>query len=95
MIALGRVWKPRYRCKKAGSVIFLQLVPASKVQGGLFSQLMTSIRFACMAAVDAFNKRFGRGTIAYGTAGERQVWSLRKDFVSLRYTTAWSELLKV
>jgi len=46
-----------------------------------------------MTAIDALNKRFGRGTIAYGTAGEPQVWSLRKDFVSPRYTAAWAELL--
>jgi DNA polymerase V len=48
-----------------------------------------------MRAIDALNTRFGRGTIGFGTAGERQTWSLRRDFISPRYTTVWEELLRV
>ena len=40
-------------------------------------------------------RRFGRGTIGFGMAGERQVWSLRREFISPRYTTDWNELLQV
>jgi hypothetical protein len=39
--------------------------------------------------------RFGRGTIGFGTAGERQAWSLRREFIPPRYTTDWNELLRV
>jgi len=35
MTVLDRIWKPGYRYKKAG-VTFRELVPTSKVQGGLF-----------------------------------------------------------
>ena len=48
-----------------------------------------------MAALDALNARYGRGTIAFGTAGERQRWALRREFISPRYTTVWDDLLRV
>ena len=54
---------------------------------------MTRARSA--GALDQLNARFGRGTIGFGTAGERQMWSLRRDFISPRYTTIWDELLGV
>jgi DNA polymerase V len=48
-----------------------------------------------MRAIDQLNARFGRGTIGFGTAGERQAWSLRREFTSPRFTTDWNELLRV
>jgi DNA polymerase V len=39
--------------------------------------------------------RFGRGTVGFGTSGERQGWGLRREFISPRYTTVWEELLRV
>ena len=50
---------------------------------------------ARMQALDALNARFGRGTVGFGTAGERQPWGLRREFISPRYTTVWDELLRV
>ena len=34
-----------------------------------------------MRAIDQLNARFGRGTIGFGTAGERQAWSLRRELL--------------
>jgi DNA polymerase V len=48
-----------------------------------------------MKAIDALNTRYGRGTISFGTAGERQAWALRREFISPRYSTVWEELLSV
>jgi DNA polymerase V len=48
-----------------------------------------------MRAIDQLNARFGRGTIGFGTAGERQAWSLRREFTSPRYSKDWNELLRV
>jgi DNA polymerase V len=92
--ALGLLYKPGYRYKKAG-VILLDLVPAAGVAGGLFDRPDDPRSIARMRAVDALNARYGRGTVAYGTAGEHQVWALRRDFISPRYTTMWDELLRV
>ena len=91
--ALGIIFKPGYRYKKAG-VTFLDLVPADRVQGGLFDRPDDAARSRRMRAVDALNARYGRGTVAFGTAGERHGWKLRREFISPRYTTVWDELLR-
>jgi Domain of unknown function (DUF4113) len=44
-----------------------------------------------MRAIDQLNARFSRGTIGFGTAGERQAWSLRWEFTSPRFTTDRNE----
>jgi DNA polymerase V len=74
-------------------------VAADHVQGGLFDRpddarsIRRSIRR--MRALDQLNARFGRGTVGFGTAGERHGWKLRREFISPRYTTVWDELLRV
>jgi DNA polymerase V len=65
------------------------------VQSGLFDQPGDARSIGRMRAIDQLNTRFGRGTIGFGMASERQAWSLRRKFVSLRYTTDWNELLRV
>src|ERR1700689_3878636 len=65
---LGIIFKPGYRYKKAG-VTFLDLVPADRVQGGLFDRPDDARSIRRMRAVDRLNARFGRGTVAFGTAG--------------------------
>jgi DNA polymerase V len=73
----------------------LDLAPAAAPQSGLFDAPDDARSIARMRAIDRLNDRFGRGTIAFGTAGERQVWALRREFLSPRYTTDWDELLHV
>jgi DNA polymerase V len=69
--ALGALYRPGYRYKKAG-VILLDLVPAAGVQAGLFDAPDDARSIARMRAIDALNARFGHGTVAFGTAGERR-----------------------
>jgi len=83
-----------YRHKKAG-VTFIDLVSADRVQAGLFDRPDDARSMARMTAIDALNARYGRGAVAFGTAGERQVWGSRREFISPRYTTVWAELLPV
>src|SRR5271170_7444744 len=94
MTALGIIFKPGYRHKKAG-VTFLDLAPSGRVQSGLFDQPDDARSVGRMRAIDQLNARFGRGTIGFGTAGERQAWSLRREFASPRFTTDRNELLRV
>ena len=92
--ALGIIFKPGYRYKKVG-VTLLDLMAADHVQGGLFDRPDDARSIRRMRALDQINARFGRGTVGFGTAGERHVWKLRREFNSPRYTTAWDELLRV
>jgi DNA polymerase V len=91
---LGIIFKSGYRYKKAG-VTFLDLVAADRVQGGLFDRPDDARSIRRMRALDQLNARFGRGTVGFGTAGERHGWKLRREFISPRYTTVWDELLRV
>ena len=94
MAGLGIIFKPGYRYKKAG-VTFLDLVAADQVKDSLFDWPDDARSVKRMRAIDELNKRFGRGTVGFGTAGERQRWGLRREFISPRYTTVWDELLRV
>ena len=80
MAALGQLWRPDYPYKKAG-VILPGLVPAVAVGGGLFDRPDDARSQARMNAVDALIKRSGRGAVGFGTAGERQRWMLRREFI--------------
>ena len=91
---LGIIFKPGYRYKKAG-VTFLDLVAADRVQAGLFDRPDDARSIRRMRALDQLNARYGRGAVAFGTAGVRHGWELRREFISPRYTTEWNELLRV
>ena len=82
------------RYKKAG-VVCLDLHPAASVQVGLFHAPDTPVRQELMASLDALNRRYGRGTVAYEAAGTRQGWALRSDQRSPAYTTQWDYILIV
>ena len=64
-------------------------------QASLFDVPDDARSIARMRALDTLNARFGRGAVAFGTAGDRQGWGLRREFISPRYTTEWDELLRV
>lgn len=65
------------------------------MQAGLFDSPDDARSVSRMAAIDALNRRYGRGTVAFGTSGEGQGWTLRREFISPRYTTGWSDMLCV
>ena len=92
--ALKAVWKQGYSYKKAG-VMLLDLCPAARVQGDLWTEPDSSRSQALMKAVDAINRDFGRDTVAYAAAGRQKAWKLRSDQKSARFTTCWHELLRV
>lgn len=91
---VARIWQPGIRYKKAG-VICLDLQPATTAQSGLFHGVDSPERHALMSALDGLNRRYGRGTVGFATAGTRQAWSLRSERRSPRFTTRWAELLEV
>ena len=94
MRALAALWRPGFRYKKAG-VMFVDLVRAADVQGGLFDRPDTPATQRLMRAVDSVNGRHGRYTISFASSGRHRAWKLRSEQLSLRYTTSWKELLSV
>ena len=95
MAGLGIIFKPGYRYKKAG-VTFLDLVAADQVQDSLFDRPDDCALGQTHAGDQRTQQTLrGRGMVGFGTAGERQRWGLRREFISPRYTTVWDELLRV
>ena len=94
MFGLDCAWRPGFLYAKAG-VIFPTLVRAEAVQRSLFLQPDDERSRRLMASVDVLNRRYGRGTVALGTAGVAQGWKLRAAHLSARYTTRWTDLLSV
>jgi len=91
--ALGVIYRPGFRYKKAG-VVFLELIPSATAPGDLFAAPDNAASKARMRAVDSLNRRFGRDTVSYAASGIRRGWKLRNAFLSPRYTN-WDELLQV
>ena len=91
---LKAVWRAGFSYKKAG-VMFLDLVPAAMVQGGLFDAADTPAMQRLMAVVDRVNARYGRDTLSFARSGRQRGWKLRSEHHSPRYTTSWEELLRV
>jgi DNA polymerase V len=94
MHGLSCIWRDGYRYAKAG-VVFPALVKAEGVQGSLFKLPDSAASQRLMATLDGLNRRYGRGTVALGSATSQQRWGLRSEHRSARYTTQFDELLRV
>lgn len=83
-----------YRYVKAG-VLCLNLVADEERQGSLFKKsdpAEDSKQRRLMAAVDALNGRYGRGTVRTATAGFQQGWQMRHEKLSASYTTRLADV---
>jgi len=93
--ALDLIYKPNYRYKKVG--VFLSgITPQEYVQGNLFEQKERINKGKLQKTFDAINAKYGKSTVFSGLVGTRvKDWELIKEHRSPRYTTQWSELLKI
>jgi DNA polymerase V len=91
--AVRRSWREGYRFSKAGVLTF-GLVPLDASQRALFGGFDRERGAALMGALDACNRRFGRGTVVPASAGmpSRRGWSTAFSMRSPRYTTRLAEL---
>jgi DNA polymerase V len=92
--ALRACWQPGYRLHKAG-VILLDLQDQSVKQGELALDDDQPAGAGLMRAMDAINDRYGRGTLQLagaGVGGDARHWSMKQQWCTPRYTTAWTDL---
>ena len=91
---MRRMYQPGYDFIKAG-VMLLELQPAAMVQHELAlepaeDEEPTRDRSRLMAAVDAINGRFGKGTVhsgATGQTGPQRTWGMKQERRTPQYTT--------
>ena len=84
-------WQPGFRYFKAG-VMFTELAPATS-QTTLFASRDPARSARAMAALDAVNARWGRGTLRPASSGLVHGWAARQQRLSPRYTTQAGEIL--
>lgn len=94
---VARTWREPgdrpWRYSKAG-VITTDLMRLDDAPRALIGQLDRERSAPLMAAMDACNARFGRGSVVPARAGltEKRTWSTKFEMRSPRYTTQVSEL---
>ena len=79
--------------------MLLDLVDAESAQPSLLETPDGDARRArsqrLMATLDRLNREMGRDTVRFGLPREGNAWALRCEHRSPRYTTRWSELMRV
>lgn len=92
--ALHKIFKPGFRYKKVG-VNLLGIIPENYVQGNLFHEEDLG-KNKINASIDFLNQKFGKAKVGSGMLGKRKKqWELIKEERSPRFTTQWSEILKI
>lgn len=92
---LDKIWKGEHRYQKAGVML-----------GGFFSQGVAQLNLfddnaprpgseKLMAVMDQLNTRDGRGTLYFAGQGTRPLWQMKREMLSPRYTTRFSDLLVI
>ena len=92
--AVKGIYRDGYRYAKAG-IIMDDLIVAGSGPRPLFEARDRVQSEKLMAAMDAVNAKFGRGTLAPLAAGIRRDWQTKFDMRSPRYTTRIVELPRV
>ena len=87
---VGRMFKPDYAYKKAG-IMLSEITPVTYLQNDWLEPSQSPCA-NLMTAVDALNKRFGRGFVKISTQGAFSQWQMRQERKSPNYTTDWTAL---
>ncbi len=91
--AADRLWRNGYRYAKAG-VVLLDLASVSSQPADLMPTRDPVRSANAMRALDAINRRFGRGTLRPAAVAPSPRWGMRQANVSPRYTTCFDDILQ-
>ena len=91
--AIRHIIVPGRKAMKTGVVLF-ELSAASDADADLFAQ-PDEKNLALAETMDAVNLKYGRNTIFLAGEGIKREWSMKREFLSRRFTTNWKELLEV
>ncbi len=90
--ALHTIYRQGYRYKKVG-VMLTDIVSSQELSPTLFLSMHNyQKRYRLMQTLDSVNREHGRGTVYFASEGMVRPWSMRRKFLSPRYTTHWDEI---
>ena len=92
---LDKIWKEGHRYQKAGIML-----------GDFFSQGVAQLNLfdenapragsdRLMEVLDQLNAKGGKGTLYFAGQGIQQQWQMKREMLSPRYTTRYTDLLRV
>ena len=89
---IDSLFKPHYKYKRVG-ILLANLTPAMHHQETLFEHAPSN---NMDIVKDGINRRFGRMVLKPAAlVGENQQWEMRRNYLSLQYTTNWKHLPSV
>lgn len=86
---LPQIFSANVRFYKAG-IGAIDLISEKYIQEDLFSPCRDNKPL--MTSMDKINKRFGTGTVRLASEQQSNRWAMKRDFLSARYTTRWSDI---
>lgn len=97
LYGLKNIYKKEFFYQKAG-VVFLNIQPEAHIQYDLLnlrSANQVKMELTAMNIVDNLNRKWGKGTVVFGSQGIIHKWDMRQANKSPNYTTSWKELPQV
>lgn len=94
LAGLQAIFRPGPAYAKAG-VILMDFVEPGRFTPDLFAPAPRPGSDRLMAVIDTINAKQGRGTIRPARLAPDQGFSMKRERLSPRFTTAWAELLRV
>ncbi|MCY4428391.1 MAG: Y-family DNA polymerase [Halieaceae bacterium] len=85
------LYRPGHAFLKAG-IGLIELVDRQHLQFDLFHPGQSERSTRLMTAIDAVNRRQGKGTLFLGAQGVSKPWYMRQHFSSPQYTTRWQDI---
>ena len=89
---ISRLYRDGFSYAKA-QVLLLDLCRRNEYTQDLFATEQPVKTERLMSALDAINRRWGRGTLQPGRIAKPTEWSMRREMLSPAYTTQWKSLL--
>ncbi|MDY6915960.1 MAG: Y-family DNA polymerase [Candidatus Cloacimonadota bacterium] len=92
---LEAIYRPGYNYQKAG-VMISDIIAMKYAPLDLFLPCyLDDERQPLIDSCDKINSKWGRDTIQFASSGIKRDWQMRRQYLSPRYTTCWSELARV
>lgn len=91
---LKAIYRKNYLFMKTG-IMLLDLIDKDRMQLDLFNSsqpVEKQSRDKLMGTIDKINSKMGRGTIQVGCTKASANTSIKRNFLSKRFTTRWNEL---
>jgi DNA polymerase V len=92
-LLLEDIYQPGFSYHKAG-VMLIDLTAEARRQSDLFeSPEVLAKRAKLNLVLDQVNNTFGRETLRVAASGRARPWAMKREFLSPRYTTRWSDIV--